>query len=117
MEEEITKLFGIQDIGFMIAIGVVAWVCKRTARIPEDLALLIPLVLGAIVGGIQSWNTATFGSGILIKGIIVTAAGATIAARLADELLVRVGLIKKAEEKPSTAPKEELPPPEPPAAA
>jgi len=113
MEDEIGKLFGIQDIGFMIAIGVVAWVCKRTAKIPEDLALLIPLILGAIVGGVQSWNTATFGSGILIKGIIVTAAGATIAARLADELLVRVGLIKKAEEKPSTEPK----PPEPPIAA
>jgi hypothetical protein len=79
----------------MISIGVVAWVCKRAAKIPEDLALALPMVFGGLIGGIQAYESAHFGSGILLRGVFLYGAGATIAARLADELLVRVGLLKQ----------------------
>ena len=98
MEDEVFKLFGITDIGLMIAIGIVAWVCKRAAKVPEDLALLIPLVFGGVVGGLQAYESATFGSGILLKGVFMYGAGATVSARLADQILIRIGLIKAVEE-------------------
>lgn len=98
------KIFTGLDIGVMMAIAVVAWVCKRAASIKESWALAIPLLLGAVWGGFEALQNGYAPVAFVFKGALMNGAGATVAGRLMDAALTRLGATEPAPAKKDTPP-------------
>lgn len=79
---EWVQIFKGVDIAAMIAIGVVSYVLTRAVSVSENIALLVPLGLGAAYGVLEATQAGYAPAAIIAKGVLMNGGGASIVGRL-----------------------------------
>lgn len=93
------KLFTGLDMGVMGGIGIVAWLCKRSKRVPDDLELFIPFMLGLGWGIVEALSrdafqgSTAYGVSVVVKGALLNGAGAAVLSLLIERGLRVAGII------------------------
>ena len=76
------KLFTGLDTVALLAIGILAFVLKRSLSVPEHVAILMPLTLGVIYGVAQAVGADYAPAAFVMKGALMNGAGATMIGRV-----------------------------------
>lgn len=79
---EWVQIFGGLDVGVMVSIGIIAFILQRSKSVSESVALLVPLVMGALYGMIDALDKQYAFGVHVIKGALLTGGGATVMARV-----------------------------------
>lgn len=91
---DFTKLLTGLDLGLLLAVAVFALLLERARAVSDRWAVLIPLVLGGLLGALTSSAQAyTDGATItthVVKGVLLNGAGASVIARLAAPMLTQL---------------------------
>lgn len=70
------------DIAVMVMIGVISYVLTKAVTVSDNMAILVPLSLGAAWGVVEAFQAGYAPVSIVVKGVLMNGGGAAIIGRL-----------------------------------
>jgi hypothetical protein len=86
------KFFPEVDLTVIFCIAVFAYMLEYSKKVPDYIAMFVPMVLGGLFGFAQSLSTTWSGNtaALIFKGVMLNGAAASVMGRLAHKYLEKL---------------------------